>query len=240
MSGLSVAYIGMTHLGINSAVAAAARGMQVTCVDLDVALVKALQSGVPPVTEPKLDHFMREHTERLTYTADVSLLGTVDLAIVAPDVPTDDEGSSDLSGLKKLIELADASLGPAIPLVVLSQVPPGFSRSLLLESGRPFYCQVETLIFGQAVERALNPERIIFGAAAPEAPINSAYQAFLNRFECPLLPMRYESAELAKIAINCCLVSSISVANTLGELCEKIGADWSEIAPALKLDRRIG
>lgn len=52
--------------------------------------------------------------------------------------------------------------------------------------------------------------------------------------------MRYESAELAKIAINCCLVSSISVANTLGELCEKIGADWSEIAPALKLDRRIG
>jgi UDPglucose 6-dehydrogenase len=52
--------------------------------------------------------------------------------------------------------------------------------------------------------------------------------------------MRYESAELAKIAINCCLVASVTVANTLGELCERIGADWSEIAPALKLDRRIG
>src|SRR5207344_1570294 len=54
------------------------------------------------------------------------------------------------------------------------------------------------------------------------------------------LPMRYESAELAKIAINCCLVSSISVANTLAELCERLDADWSEIVPALKLDRRIG
>jgi UDPglucose 6-dehydrogenase len=52
--------------------------------------------------------------------------------------------------------------------------------------------------------------------------------------------MRYESAEAAKIAINCCLVSSISVANTLAELCEGIGADWSEIVPALKLDKRIG
>ena len=52
--------------------------------------------------------------------------------------------------------------------------------------------------------------------------------------------MRFESAELCKIAINCCLVSSISVANTLAELCEGIGADWSEIVPALKLDRRIG
>jgi UDPglucose 6-dehydrogenase len=45
---------------------------------------------------------------------------------------------------------------------------------------------------------------------------------------------------LAKIAINCCLVASVSVANTLAELCERIGADWSEITPALKLDARIG
>ncbi|PWT86756.1 MAG: hypothetical protein C5B56_11980 [Proteobacteria bacterium] len=52
--------------------------------------------------------------------------------------------------------------------------------------------------------------------------------------------MRYESAELAKISINCCLVASIATANTLSALCERIGADWSEIAPALKLDRRIG
>lgn len=35
MSEIAVAYIGMTHLGVNSAVAAAARGMQVTCFDPD-------------------------------------------------------------------------------------------------------------------------------------------------------------------------------------------------------------
>jgi len=52
--------------------------------------------------------------------------------------------------------------------------------------------------------------------------------------------MRFESAELAKISINMCLVASVSEANTMAELCEQIGADWSEIVPALKLDRRIG
>ena len=52
--------------------------------------------------------------------------------------------------------------------------------------------------------------------------------------------MRYESAELCKIAINAFLVSSISTTNVLAELCEAIGADWAEIAPALRLDRRIG
>jgi UDPglucose 6-dehydrogenase len=36
------------------------------------------------------------------------------------------------------------------------------------------------------------------------------------------------------------LVASVTTSNTLAEICENIGADWSEIAPALRLDRRIG
>jgi UDPglucose 6-dehydrogenase len=102
------------------------------------------------------------------------------------------------------------------------------------------YYQVETLIFGRAMERATNPERIILGCANPSAPLPAALSDYLAAFACPVLPMRYESAELAKIAINCCLVSSISVANTLAELCERLGAVWGEIVPALKLDQRIG
>ena len=37
-----------------------------------------------------------------------------------------------------------------------------------------------------------------------------------------------------------CLVASVGVANTMAEICEKSGADWAEIVPALKLDKRIG
>jgi UDPglucose 6-dehydrogenase len=66
------------------------------------------------------------------------------------------------------------------------------------------------------------------------------YGVLLATFGCPLLPMRYESAELAKIAINCCLAASVTISNTLAELSERVDADWHEIAPALRLDRRIG
>ena len=52
--------------------------------------------------------------------------------------------------------------------------------------------------------------------------------------------MNYESAELAKIAINCYLASSVSTTNTLAEISNKIGAHWDEIVPTLKLDKRIG
>ena len=52
--------------------------------------------------------------------------------------------------------------------------------------------------------------------------------------------MLYESAELAKISINMFLIASVSASNTLAEVCESIGADWNEIVPALRLDKRIG
>jgi UDPglucose 6-dehydrogenase len=125
-------------------------------------------------------------------------------------------------------------------LVVLCQVPPGFTRALAAPPPERRYYQVETLVFGRAVERATQPERYIVGCADPAKPLDPRFRAVLAAFDCPILPMRYESAELAKISINMCLVASIGVANMLAELCEEIGAVWSEIVPALKLDRRIG
>ena len=53
--------------------------------------------------------------------------------------------------------------------------------------------------------------------------------------------MRYESAELAKISINCCLVASVSIANTLAEICENDRRRLvARSCRRCKLDRRIG
>jgi UDPglucose 6-dehydrogenase len=118
-------------------------------------------------------------------------------------------------------------------------VPPGFSRQIKWPAEQLYY-QVETLIFGRAIERAMYPERCIIGCANPAQSPKEKLLTYLSAFDCPIIPMRYESAELAKISINMCLVASVSTANTLAEICEHIGADWSEIVPALKLDKRIG
>ena len=52
--------------------------------------------------------------------------------------------------------------------------------------------------------------------------------------------MSYESAELAKIAINLYLAAQVCTTNTLVEVAEKIGANWNDIIPALQTDKRIG
>ena len=112
---------------------------------------------------------------------------------------------SDLKPIQKLIrEVANVLKAGMLTGHIMSG-PAGFTRGLNYPPNRLFY-QVETLVFGDAVNRALNPERYIIGQHFPheELPVN--YAALLGSFGCPILQMRFESAELAKIAINCCLM----------------------------------
>ena len=234
-----IGFAGMTHLGLNSAVASAERGFDVICFDPDPTRIDALNGGRLPVVEPDLPEMFGRWRAQLRFTEDARLLKTCDVVYVAPDVPTDDTGASDLGPIRALIGIVDAAMAPAAVMVILSQVPPGFTRGLSRAEAVRYY-QVETLIFGRAIERALHPERFIVGCADPAVPLPAALAAYLAAFQCPILPMRYESAELGKISINMVLVAQVSCANTIAELCEKIGADYGEIVPALRLDRRIG
>ncbi len=235
-----VGFAGMTHLGLVSATAVASRGFRTICYDNDSDLVGRLQQGKLHILEPDLDDLLRANGAMQSFTADVAALSFCDVVYIAPDVPTDDEGRSDTTRVRALIATVADVLKPTGVMVVLSQVEPGFTRSLATPPPERRYYQVETLVFGRAVERATKPERYIIGCAEPAAALDPHFKSLLAAFDCPILPMRYESAELAKISINFCLVASVWVANTLSEVCEHIGADWSEIAPALKLDRRIG
>jgi UDPglucose 6-dehydrogenase len=235
-----IGFAGMTHLGLISSLAAAAHGFSVVSYDPDRGLTGRLQDGEIPVAEPGLDELLAAARPRLEFCADAAALRRCDIVYIAADVPTDDLGKSDLVPIESLIAKVAGELRDDAVLVVLCQVPPGFTRTLTeVPHDRLFY-QVETLVFGQAVERATRPERFIIGCAGPSQSLPVGYGRFLETFGCPILTMRYESAELAKISINFCLVGSVTVANTLAELCEAIGADWGEIAPALRLDRRIG
>jgi len=234
-----IGYVGMTHLGVCSSIAGASKGFPMLGFSPDHDLVAALAAGRLPVVEPDLDDLLRANTANIRFSSEAKDLGGCDVIYVAPDIPTDDAGRSDLTPIDALLSLTFDHARHDAVIVVLSQVPPGFTRQRQ-RAGRRLYYQVETLIFGRAVERATKPERFIVGRADPSASLAEPLAQYLGAFGCPILPMRYESAELAKIAINCCLVASVTTANTLAEICERIGADWSEIVPALKLDRRIG
>lgn len=241
---MMIGFIGLSHLGLNYSLATAAKGFDVVAYDPDRALTAQCAAGDFPLDEPGYNALSAQHRARLNYTSAETALAECELVFYSLDVTTDERNESDLGPLTALIRATAPHLSAGTTAVVLSQVSPGYTRQLRTElhdlCPAQFYYQVETLIFGRAVDRALHPERFIVGADDPACPLPAPLHTWHAAFGCPVLVMRFESAELAKIAINFFLASTVATTNTLAEICEAIGADWNEIAPALRLDERIG
>jgi UDPglucose 6-dehydrogenase len=156
------------------------------------------------------------------------------LAFIAEDTPTNFEGVRDLAGIRQLAEYVWTQV--SCPVVLSSQVPPGFTRSLNM----PIYHQAETLRVKDAKVRALNPEQHIVGCADPGVSLPKSYLNYLTRFPCPVFKMSYESAEFAKIAINMTLAAQVENTNRLADAANICGANWQQITRVLQHDRRIG
>lgn len=238
--GLTVGFAGLSHLGLCSLAGAARRGFDVVGVHQDrTALQKYRDSGELWVSEPGLREALSTHANQITLDDSLSALVDCDIIYISSDVPTDEKGNSDLDGIDYLLDLVSKIANPNSVVVLLSQVPPGFSRRRNSDFERLYY-QVETLIFGNAIDRATFPERLIIGCESKKTDLNKVLGEYLNAFECPLIQMDFESAELAKISINLMLTAHVTVSNILSEVSEQIGADWLDIVPALRLDCRIG
>lgn len=245
--GSVIGFAGMSHLGIVSSIAVASKGFDVVSYDADRQLTAELSSRKLRIHEPELDDLLRDNASRMMFTSDAGQLGRCSVVVAAIDIPTNEKNESDLKAIDNLVDQLIEHLAVGSTLVILSQVRPGYTRALgrriekqLNQKKVQLYYQVETLVFGRAVERATKPERYMVGCADPAQPLPATFAELLSAFGCPILPMRYESAELAKISINMFLTASVCTSNVLAEVCEKIGADWQEIVPALRLDQRIG
>jgi len=234
-----IGFAGLTHLGLNSLVASAERGFDIIGFHEDDTLIQNLRSGIINIKEPQLLEFYQKNCNKINFYSEPTLLKECDIIYISTDVPTDNFGLSDLTSVNALITSVIKNINSNTILVILCQVPPGFTRTINWPISQIYY-QVETLIFGRAMDRALNPERFIIGSSDKTKDLPIKYLNYLESFSCPILQMSFESAELAKISINMFLVSSVTTSNMLAELCEKIGANWFEIIPALKLDKRIG
>ena len=234
-----VGFLGLSHLGIVSAISLASKKVNCIGVDLNHKLVNNLSNQKWPIKEPGMDEVYIDSKNFLFFDSNLAALAKCDIVYISQDVPTNNEGKSDLAIIENLICEAAQNILPESLIIILCQVPPGFSRKMQ-KYHKNLYYQVETLVFGQAFERAIFPERIIVGAEDPCVPISADFQIVLDKFSCPILLMDYESAEFTKISINAFLAASITTTNELNRIGNSVGAKWDNVKEALKLDKRIG
>lgn len=237
---MKIGFVGMSHLGIVSALGTAEMGINVTAFDHDKSLISNLACGKFTIEEPSIKAIFNRNRKRLNFTSQLQEISDCDLVYISLDIHTDDSNESNLDAISSLISEVDGVLDQVSVLILLSQVPPGFCRKMQFKIQNSLVYQVETLVFGNAFQRYMSPERIIVGLPESSRAIDSIYHQFLCIFNCPILVMSYESAELAKISINVHLAASITATNSMAEIAERISANWSDVRSALVLDRRIG
>jgi UDPglucose 6-dehydrogenase len=108
----------------------------------------------------------------------------------------------------------------------------------------------EFLREGSAIFDTFNPDRIVLGSNSPRAismmkelyaPIVA--REFADDKSLPTVPVvvtDLSSAEMVKYASNAFLATKISFINEVANICDRVGADVTQVAKGIGLDSRIG
>lgn len=108
----------------------------------------------------------------------------------------------------------------------------------------------EFLREGSAVYDTFNPDRIVLGSNNPRAIalMRELYTPIVDRKfaddpslpSVPVVVTDINSAEMIKYAANAFLATKISFINEVANICDRVGADVTQVAKGIGLDSRIG
>ncbi len=106
----------------------------------------------------------------------------------------------------------------------------------------------EFLREGSAIHDTFHPDRIVVGSDSPRAIqiMQQLYEPILSRQgglagdPVPWVVTDLASAEMIKYAANAFLATKISFINEIANICERTGADVTQVADGIGLDKRIG
>ena len=249
---MRIAMIGTGYVGLVSGACFSEFGIDVICVDKDVAKIEALRKGRMPIYEPGLEQMVAENVKagRLSFSTDLAAaVKTADAVFIAVGTPTRRGGGhADLSYVyAAAAEIAQAIDGFTV-VVTKSTVPVGTGREVerIIRKTRPdadfdIVSNPEFLREGSAIADFMRPDRVVIGANSDRAraAMKQIYRV-LYLIETPIVFTGLETAELIKYAANTFLAAKITFINEIADLCEKVGADVHDVSRGIGLDGRIG
>ncbi|MCY1504184.1 UDP-glucose 6-dehydrogenase TuaD [compost metagenome] len=235
--------------------------IKVTVVDLNEARITAWNdkdTNNIPIYEPGLAEVVAEARGRnLFFSTEVEkAIDEAEMIFISVNTPTKTYGSGKgMAADLKYIELCArqiARVSKSNKIVVEKSTLPVRTaeaiKNILDNTGNGVRFQIlsnpEFLAEGTAVQDLLNPDRILIGGDTTEEghhAINALVDVYANWVaKEKILTTNLWSSELSKLTANAFLAQRVSSINALSELCEKTGADVSEVAKAIGMDTRIG
>lgn len=249
---MKICVIGTGYVGLVTAVCFAELGHSVVGVDIDEKKIENLRNGISPIYEEDVEEFLKKGMDsgNLSFTTDLaSVLNDCDVVFNAVGTPPDEQRRVDLKYVWAVAKQVGENLNRHIVFVNKSTVPVGTASEVEkiikanLKSNIDFdVCSnPEFLREGSAIKDFMQPDRIVVGVDSDKArQVMADVYKPLTEKGYYLMITDISSAELIKYASNAFLATKISFINEIATLCEKVGADISEVAKGIGLDSRIG
>jgi UDPglucose 6-dehydrogenase len=263
---MRVCVVGTGYVGLVTGTCLAQIGHHVICVDNDEAKVRLMQSGQSPIYEPGLAEIMQSTMQsgRLDFTTDLAVgVDHGEIIFIAVGTPALTTGESDTRYVEAVAHGIGTHLNGEYKVIVnKSTVPIGsgdWVRQIVLDgvaqhqqkiAGFDVVSNPEFLREGSAIYDTFNPDRIVIGSGSDRAIalMLNLYALIVQRQfaedsaqpPVPVVVTDLTSAEMIKYAANAFLATKISFINEVANICDRVGADVTQVAKGIGLDSRIG
>lgn len=244
---MKIAVIGTGYVGLVVGACFSDLGNNVICVDVNEKKISALKQGKIPIFEPGLGELVKRgiETKSLLFSTDVDFAvkqsSIIFIAVGTPELPS---GEADLNYVRAAAESIGRAMNGHKIIVNKSTVPIG-TGDLVSDTIKKFskekfdvVSNPEFLREGSAVYDFMHPDRIVVGNGSEEAAQTMA--DLYAPLKAKIIFTDLKSAEMIKYASNAFLPARISLINEIANLCEIVGANVSDVAEGIGLDKRIG
>lgn len=229
----TIAVVGVGRVGLPTAVLLARAGHHVIGIDIDAAVVQAIEAGVPHVCEPELQDLMADPAVRRNLRGSAEVV-PADVYLIAVPTPLEEpRKTANLSMLRAACTNVARQVERGTLVIVESTVPPGTSTKvvtpLLEQSGlrvgadiRLAHCP-ERVLPGRVIWEIVHNCRIIGGV--DEASQEAAVALYGSICRGEMICTDLITAEICKLIENTYRDVNIALANELAMVCATLGVD---------------
>lgn len=241
--------IGCGYVGLVTGTCFADLGNNVTLVDIDERRIEMLKQGRMPIYEPGLAEMVQRSAEagRMRFTTSYKVgLKNTGFVFICVGTPSGVAGEADLQYVRSAAKSIAETMEHPLVIINKSTVPVGtgdWTREVIASTQpQPIEFEVvscpEFLREGAAIADFMNPDRTVLGSTNVAAAENVA--KLYAPLAAPVVITDIRTAEMIKYASNAFLATRISFINEISIICERLGADVTEVARGMGIDKRIG
>lgn len=254
MNKLNIGFIGLGKLGLPVALAIESKGHNVNGFDINPQVKEYIKNKKIPYQELYVEDLLPKSNLKFQEVSEV--VKNSDIIFVPVQTPHDplyegctrlpqsrvDFNYDALVAAMKNLSVEIEKNGEEKIVVIISTVLPGTIEKYIkpILSNKIKLCYNPFFIaMGTTIKDFLHPEFVLFGVDDPKAAkfVESFYATLHNK---TVFKTSIKNAELIKVAYNTFIGMKIVYANTMMEICHKIGADVDSVIDAICLaDERL-